>query len=133
LAVIRVPGEEEEQARHWSRQREQLVRHRQKMEPQGRSLLISHGLPAPARWWRPQSWKRLGKLLPAWILRHLELYRPVLLGLDQQVRALTLELEKTAPGALPKGMGALSSVVISREICNFQRSSKFDPLTVVEN
>jgi transposase len=32
LAVIRVPSEAEEQARHVSRQREQLVRHRQKLE-----------------------------------------------------------------------------------------------------
>ena len=38
LAVIRVPSEEEEQARHVSRQREQLVRHRQKLEAQGRAL-----------------------------------------------------------------------------------------------
>jgi hypothetical protein len=121
LAVIRVPGEEEERARHRGRQREQLVRHRQKMEAQGRDLLISHGLSAPARWWRLQSWSRLGKLLPAWILSHLELYRPVLLALDQQIRTLTTELEKAAPAALPKGMGALSSVVISREICDWQR------------
>jgi transposase len=121
LAVIRVPSEREERARHWGRQREQLVRHRQKMEAQGRSLLISHGLPAPARWWRPQSWKRLGKLLPAWILPHLELYRPALLALDQEVRALTIELEKAAPAALPKGMGAMSGVVISRELCDWQR------------
>ena len=64
---------------------------------------------------------RLGKLLPAWILPHLELYRPALLALDQQIRALTIELEKAAPAALPKGMGALSSVVISREICDWQR------------
>jgi hypothetical protein len=61
------------------------------------------------------------KLLPAWILPHLELYRPALLALAQQVRALTIELEKAAPAALPTGMGALSSVVISREICNWQR------------
>ena len=121
LAVIRVPGEEEELARHWGRQREQLVRHRQKMEAQGRDLLINHGLLAPARWWRAQSWSRLGKLLPAWILSHLELYRPVLLALDEQIRALTIELEKAAPAALPKGMGALSSVVISREICDWLR------------
>src|SRR5689334_14091117 len=46
LAVIRVPTEAEEQARHVSRQREQMVQHRQKMEAQGRSLLISHALPA---------------------------------------------------------------------------------------
>jgi hypothetical protein len=73
--------EEEERARHWGRQREQLVHHRQKLEAQGRSLLINHGLSAPARWWRPQSRSRLGKLLPAWILSHLELYRPVLSAL----------------------------------------------------
>jgi transposase len=121
LAVIRVPEEEEERARHWGRQREQLVHHRQKMEAQGRALVLNHGLAAPARWWRPQSWSPLGKLLPGWILIHLELYRPVLLALDQQIRALTLELERAAPAALPKGMGALSSVLISREICDWQR------------
>ena len=46
----------------------------------------------------------------------------MLLALDQQIRALTVELEKAAPAALPKGMGALSTVVISpRGICNGQR------------
>ena len=48
LAVIRVPSEEEERARQRSRQREQLVRHRKRLEAQGRGLLVSHGLPAPA-------------------------------------------------------------------------------------
>jgi transposase len=52
LAVIRVPTEAEEQARHVSRQREQLVRHRQKLEAQGRSLLVTHSLPSPAHWWK---------------------------------------------------------------------------------
>ena len=36
------------------------------------------------------------KLLPVWILSHLELYRPVLLALDQQIRTLTVELESGA-------------------------------------
>src|SRR5881275_2594917 len=76
LAVIRVPSEEEEQARHVSRQREQLVHHRQKLEAQGRSLLINHSLPAPAHWWKQQTWSRLGKLLPAWITLRLEVARP---------------------------------------------------------
>jgi hypothetical protein len=102
LAVIRVPSEEEERVRHWGRQREQLVHHRQKMEAQGRDLLVSHELLAPARWWRRQSWNRLGKLLPAWILAHLELYRPVLLALDQQIHALTIELEKAARRRCPR-------------------------------
>jgi len=50
LAVIRVPTEEEEQDRHVSRQRQQLVRLRQKLEAQGRSPLICHSLPSRAHW-----------------------------------------------------------------------------------
>jgi transposase len=83
LAVIRVPTEAEEQARHVSRQREQLVRHRQKLEAQGRSLLVSHSLPAPAHWWKNQTWTRLSKLLPEWICVRLEVHRPALLTLEQ--------------------------------------------------
>src|SRR5688572_4008035 len=75
LAVVRVPSEEQERARHTSRQRRQLVHHRQKIEAQGRGLLVSHGLPAPANWWKSQSWSQLVKLLPEWIVPHLELYR----------------------------------------------------------
>src|SRR6266403_5779472 len=61
LAVIRVPTEEEEQARHVTWQREQLVHHPQKLEAQGRSLLISHALPAPAHCGKEQTWTRLSK------------------------------------------------------------------------
>src|SRR5262249_26061986 len=60
LALIRVPSQEEEQARHVSRQRGQLVHHRQKLEAQGRSLLINHALPAPAHGWKEQTWTRFG-------------------------------------------------------------------------
>lgn len=35
-------------------------------EAQGRSLLICHSLPAPAHWWKKQTWIRFGKHLPAW-------------------------------------------------------------------
>src|SRR5713101_6906367 len=63
LAVVRVPSRQEERARHVSRQRTQLVCHRQKLEAQGRSLLISHALAAPAHWWKEQTWRRLSKHL----------------------------------------------------------------------
>jgi transposase len=121
LAVIRVPSEEEEQARHVSRQREQLVRHRQKLEAQGRSLLICHSLPAPAHWWKNQTWSRLGKHLPAWIRQRLEVARPALLSLQQQINTLTSELAAAAPCSIPAGLGKLTTVVLTREICNWHR------------
>ncbi|MBE7497586.1 MAG: hypothetical protein HS117_21785 [Verrucomicrobiaceae bacterium] len=44
----------------------------------GRCLLVNHGLPAPAHWWMEQTWSRLIKLLPGWIVPMLEVTRPVL-------------------------------------------------------
>jgi transposase len=121
LAVIRVPSQEEEQARHVSRQRTQLVCHRQKLEAQGRSLLISHALPAPAHWWKEQTFSRLGRHLPAWVTTRLQMARPALLSLQQQIDALTNELETSAPSTLPRGVGRLTSVVLTREICDWGR------------
>ena len=121
LAVIRVPTEEEEQDRHVSRQREQLVRLRQKLEAQGRSLLISHSLPSPAHWWKNQTWSRLRKLLPSWICIRLEVHRPALLTLQKEIDALSAQLQAAAPGDVPLGIGKLSTVVITREICSWER------------
>ena len=121
LAVIRVPTEAEEEARHVSRQREQLVRLRQKLEAQGRSLLVSHALPSPAHWWKNQTWSRLVKYLPGWICIRLEVFRPGLLALEQQIIALSAQLEASAPADVPAGVGRLTTVMMSREICSWER------------
>ena len=121
LAVIRVPTQEEEQDRHVSRQREQLLRLRQKLEAQGRSLLISQSLPSPAHWWKNQTWSRLRKLLPGWICIRLEVHRPPLLTLQKQIDALSAQLEAAAPADVPLGIGKLSTVVMTREICSWER------------
>ena len=102
LAVIRVPTEVEEQARHVSRQREQLVRHRQKLEAQGRSLLVNHGPPAPAQWWKNQTWSRLSKHLPAWICVRLEVHRPALLTLEQQIGVLRASWKRALQPMFPQ-------------------------------
>src|SRR6266853_3278596 len=115
LAVIRVPSQGEEQARHVSRQREQLVHHRQKLEAQGRSLLISHSLPAPAHWWKKQTWTRLGRHLPQWIIIRLEIAQAALLTLERQINALTRQLEASILSTLPRGLGKLTTAVLTRE------------------
>src|SRR5712671_2358345 len=121
LAVIRVPSEEEEQLRHVHRQREDLVRARTKLQAQGRCLLVNHGQAAPQRWWRKQGWRALERLLPGWLLERLAVYRPLLELLDTQIAALTAELEKAAPQRLPSGLGKLTSVIVSREVCDWRR------------
>jgi transposase len=121
LAVIRVPSEDEEKLRHIHRQREALVRARTKMQAQGRGLLVTHGKPAPARWWRKAAWSGLEKLLPDWLIKRLEVFRPLLLLLDTQIAALTAELESAAPKDIPEGIGKLTSVTVDREVCDWKR------------
>jgi len=116
-----VPSEEEEQHRHVHRQREALVRARTKMQAQGRGLLVNHSQAAPPHWWRTQTWTRLGKVLPAWLVARLEVFRPILAALDAQIAALSSELEAAAPKDLPCGLGKLTSVALSREVCDWQR------------
>ena len=135
LAVIRIPTEEEEQLRHIHRQREALVRARTKLQAQGRALLLTHGQPPlpllaqgqppysppPPRWWRERGWAALGKVLPGWLRARLEIFRPVLAVLDAQIAALGAELEKAAPSDLPGGLGKLTTVTLSREVCDWRR------------
>lgn len=121
LSVIRVPTQAEEQRRHVSRQREQLVRHRSRMQAQGRSLLVCHALPAPAHWWMAQTWSRLHEHLPAWIVPMLEGLRPSLLQLHAQILSLSTQLEAAAPHEAPRGLGKLTTTILSNEVCDWKR------------
>ena len=121
LAVIRVPSEEEEQRRHVHRMRESLVHHRTRLAAQGRGLLVNHGLPVPAHWWRGRGWNALGALVPAWLMARLEVFRPVLAALETQIAALSAELESAAPAGIPAGLGKLTTVIATREVCDWQR------------
>ena len=121
LRVIRVPSEAEEQRRHISRQREQLVRHRSKLQAQGRALLVNHTLPAPAHWWMAQTWGRLQQHLPAWMAQRLEVTRPLLLGFEEQIGKLSAQLEALALRPAPRGLGKLTSVILGNEVCDWSR------------
>ena len=121
LRVIRVPSEAEEQRRHISRQREQLVRHRSKLQAQGRALLVNHTLPAPAHWWMAQTWGRLQKHLPDWMAQRLEVTRPLLLGFEEQIGVLSAQLEALAVRPAPRGLGKLTSVILGNEVCDWSR------------
>ena len=119
LAVVRVPSEAEEQARALHRQREQLVKARKQLEAQGRSLLVNHGFEPVNKWWKRRTFTALA--LPEWMKELLGNSQPILLALEEKIRALTLQLQAAAAPAQPRGLGALTSVVIDREVAHWER------------
>ena len=119
LALVRVPSEEEEQKRAIHRQREQLVKARKRLEAQGRSLMVNHGIEPVNKWWKKRTFAALG--VPAWMKELLGNSQPILLALEEKIHALSVQLQGAAIAKQPRGLGLLSSVVIDREIGNWAR------------
>ena len=80
LALVRVPSEEEEQARALHRQREQLVKVRKVLEAQGRSLVVNHGIEPVQQWWKRRAFAALS--VPHWIRVLLQNTQPIVLLLQ---------------------------------------------------
>ena len=119
LAIVRVPSEQEEQLRAIHRQREQLVKARKQLEAQGRSLMVNHGLEPVKCWWKKRTFTMLS--VPEWMKQLLGNSQPILLALEEKIRALTVQLQGAAAPGQPRGLGAMTSVVIDREIGNWHR------------
>jgi len=119
LALVRVPTQAEEQKRAIHRQREQLVKARKRLEAQGRSLIVNHGIEPVNKWWKRRTFAALQ--VPAWMKELLSNTQPILLALEEKIRALTAQLQEAAISRQPRGLGRLSSVVIDREIGNWDR------------
>jgi transposase len=119
LAMVRVPSEEEEQARAIHRQREQLVKARKQLEAQGRSLMVNHGLEPVQNWWKPRTFAALSA--PQWMKELLANSQPILVALQQKIAALTVQLQSAASPDQPRGLGKMTSVIIDREIGDWNR------------
>jgi transposase len=121
LALVRVPSEEEEQLRAIHRQREQLVKARKQLEAQGRSLMVNHGIEPVQQWWKGRALAALN--VPKWMKELLKNSQPILLALEEKIHALTVQLQAAAQDRQPRGFGALTSVVIDRDIATWHRFS----------
>lgn len=120
LAVVCVPTPEQELARSQSRQREQLLAHRLRLEAQGRSLLLFNGVRVRGRWWQPRQWHPLAGQIPAGLLELLTVTRELVLAVQTQLDAATGRLQQAATEQ-PSGVGALTSQVLAREILDWRR------------
>ena len=119
LARVRVPTEKEEQLRALHRQREQLVKVRKQLEAQGRSLMVNHGFEPVKSWWKLRTFAELQ--VPQWMRELLQNSQPILLALPQKIGALTLQLQIAADPKQPRGLGLMTSVIIDREIGDWNR------------
>jgi transposase len=120
LAIVLVPTPEQELARTQSRQREQLMSHRLRFEAQGRSLLLFNGVRVKGRWWKNSQWDELQFQVSAALLELLTVIRDLLLAVQSQLESATARLEKVAI-TQPRGVGALTSQVLEREILAWGR------------
>jgi transposase len=121
FSVVTVPTPAQEQARAEGRLRDQLKRTRHEWEARGRSLLLTHGQHVSGRWWRERRWNELQSTLSAWLVQELEVMRRVIAKLDAEEKVRRKSLEAAAPKNLPKAIGALTWVLLGREICNWAR------------
>jgi transposase len=119
LALVRVPIEEEERSRAIHRQREQLLKARKQLEAQGRSLMVNHGIEPVKNWWKQGSFGSLP--LPQWMKELLQKSQPILVTLQEKIQALTLQLQIAARPEQPRGLGKMTSVMIDREIGDWNR------------
>ncbi len=119
LALVRVPTEEEEQKRAIHRQREQLVGARKRLEAQGRSLMVNHGFEPVQNWWKPRPFAALD--VPQWMRELLSNSQPILVALQQKIAAQSVQLQCAAAPNQPCGLGKMTSVVLDREIGDWNR------------
>jgi len=121
LALVRVPSEEEERSRAIHRQREQLVKVRKVLEAQGRSLMVNQGMEPLKNWWKQCNFEALD--VPSWMKELLGNSQPILLALQGKITALTVQLRAAAQSRQPRGLGQMTSVIIDREIGDWNRFS----------
>jgi transposase len=73
------------------------------------------------QWWKRNAFAKLQ--VPAWMKELLGNSQPILLGLQEKIGALTIQLQGAADPKQPRGLGLMTSVIIDREIGDWHRFS----------
>ena len=122
FSIVRVPSEDEERDRAFTRQRQQIVRERQRLQAMGRSLLSSHGIHVTGKWWTGKTWKLIGEEAPKWVIERLKVLTPLIAPMEAEEKAMTEAIqEKGAERQIPRGVGPLSFEVLRREVGDWSR------------
>ena len=124
FTVVRVPTTEQEQRRAWPRQRKQLQGQRLSLASQGRSLVLTQGIAIDNTWWQEARLKRHLGNLASWLIEHLEIFRRIILVLDEEIDRMDkmiLAQRKVGAEPRPKFAGQASMEAIEAEVCDWDR------------
>jgi transposase len=124
FTIVRVPTVEQEQRRVWPRQRKQLQAQRLSLASQGRSLVLSQGVAIDNLWWQPARWKRHQGTLAAWLITHLEIFRRVILAVDEEIDQIDKKIlaeRRARAQPKPKYAGDASLEAIEAEVGDWNR------------
>ncbi len=121
MTVVYVPTEEEEAARLESRHRRHLHDQLHQLISRGMGLLLSQGVFETQGWWKLPRWEELKPQLSASLQGVLDELGELARDWQQRLGQVDKQLEATAPKSLPVGFGALTYVLLLRELCNYQR------------
>jgi transposase len=121
LAPIAVPSPEEEQRRTLARQREHLSRQRRRELQQARGTALFHGYALHGTWWSPTRWLQLRPSLPEWLQHSIDTTLARVALIEAQMTALEKEMTASVPDERPKGLGALTSALVDREVIDWHR------------
>ena len=124
LCPIRIPSEAEQRRREVTRRRQFLAREIRCLANRGHGQVAEYcHEQLPARWWGPRNWKKLAALDP-WVLGLLTDLRVLIQALEEQVRALLLEIKaRVKDQPRPKALGELTLVTLDGEVCDWARFS----------
>jgi transposase len=121
MAVVQVPTEQQEQQRIQVRHRRYLKKEVLSLQAHGRGVLLCQGFRSVGSWWQDAIWEKLSPKMPAQVQQSLQDCRELIAQYQQRLKPLEQTLTQQAPEKLPVGMGALSYVLLQREIFNWHR------------
>jgi transposase len=122
FSIVRVPSEDEERDRAFTRQRQQIVRERQRLQAMGRSLLSSHGIHVTGKWWTGKTWKLIGEEAPKWVIERLKVLTRLIAPMEAEEKAMTEAIQEVgAETQIPRGVGPLTFEVLRREVGDWSR------------
>jgi transposase len=81
--------------------------------------MVNHGVEPVQNWWKPRTFAALPA--PQWMKELLANSQPILVALQQKISALTVQLQSAASPDQPRGLGKMTSVLIDREIGDWNR------------